>query len=92
MQPYAEQMESIIDPMCDCGHTQQTIHHIVNECPKRKFHCELNEINELTDDAIEWIRNKDIYLWRVGEKNFLYDELIWLNFLHFFFSLSIFCK
>ncbi len=52
-----------IDSMCDCGHghPQQTNHHIVNECPMRKFNGGITEINELTDDALEWIRNLDVY-------------------------------
>lgn len=51
-----------IDTMCDCGHPEQTIHHIVNDCPIRKFDGGLSEINELTDNAIEWIKNLDVWL------------------------------
>ena len=51
-----------VDPKCDCGHPDQTIHHIVNECPMRKFSGGLHEINDLTDEAIEWIRNLDVKL------------------------------
>jgi len=50
------------DPSCDCGHPDQTIHHIVNECPNRKFDGGLREINELTDYAIRWIRELDLKL------------------------------
>lgn len=26
-----------ISPACDCGNQMQTIHHIVNDCPNRRF-------------------------------------------------------
>lgn len=51
-----------IMPDCDCGHPNQTIHHIVNECETRKFHGQLDELNLVTDEAIEWLSELDIEL------------------------------
>lgn len=51
-----------IAPDCDCGHENQTIDHIVNECWKRKFSGGIRELNQVTDNAAKWLDELDIYL------------------------------
>lgn len=52
----------LIAPDCDCGHNNQTIDHIVNDCQRRKFNGEMLELNQVTDDAAKWLDEMDIYL------------------------------
>jgi hypothetical protein len=40
-------------PDCDCGADQQTMRHIVNECPLRSFSGGLAVLNEAGPDAVE---------------------------------------
>lgn len=47
-------------PSCDCGHDNQTIHHIVEDCPKRRFHRGIEGIHAANNNALEWIRELDI--------------------------------
>ncbi|KAJ6641276.1 hypothetical protein Bhyg_06211 [Pseudolycoriella hygida] len=42
-----------IDPMSDCGEPNQTIYHIVNDCVIRKFEGGIEELNDVTDEAVE---------------------------------------
>lgn len=51
-----------IAPDCDCGHTNQTIEHIVNDCPRRKFSGGITELNQVTDNAAKWLEELDISL------------------------------
>ena len=46
-------------PTCD-GQTDQTMNHIINGCPIHLFLGGLNELNELTDAANEWLKNLDL--------------------------------
>jgi len=39
------------NPACDCGETQQTIEHIIVDCPGRRFQGNMKEITELTKEA-----------------------------------------
>lgn len=53
----------IPSPACDCGAPIQTMTHIVEECPRRKFNYGgLKELNELSQNAIDWLDNLDISL------------------------------
>ncbi|KAL4119302.1 hypothetical protein QTP88_012127 [Uroleucon formosanum] len=49
-------------PTCDCGHDNQTIHHIVEDCPKRRFNRGIEGIHAASNEALEWIRELDIAL------------------------------
>jgi len=49
-------------PTCDCGHDNQTIHHIVEDCPKRRFNRGIEGIHAVNNEALEWIRELDIAL------------------------------
>ena len=50
------------DPSCDCGFAIQDIHHIVAECPLRRFSGSLFDINIGNDPANIWLDNLDIKL------------------------------
>lgn len=47
---------------CDCGATDQTMLHIVNDCPLRKFSGGIEGVNRLDEGAIEWLDNLDLNL------------------------------
>jgi len=47
---------------CHCSETQQTIEHIIVDCPERRFQRNMKEITELTKEAVDWITNLDINL------------------------------
>lgn len=49
-------------PFCDCngGTIVQTMNHIVNDCPIRRFDGGIQQLNLVAADAIEWLRNLDI--------------------------------
>lgn len=50
-------------PVCDCdGVTVQSMSHIVNDCPQRRFSGGFNDLHSATSDAIEWIKNLDLNL------------------------------
>ena len=49
-------------PDCDCGAVQQTMQHIVNECPLRSFPGGLAVLNEAGPDAVEYLRRFDLNL------------------------------
>jgi hypothetical protein len=49
-------------PVCDCGANQQTMSHIVNECPIRRFNGGLVELSEKGPNAISFLENLDILL------------------------------
>jgi hypothetical protein len=49
-------------PVCDCRADQQTMSHIVIECPIRRFNGGLVELNEASPDAISFLENWDILL------------------------------
>ncbi|XP_055714418.1 uncharacterized protein LOC129808670 [Phlebotomus papatasi] len=50
------------DPKCDCGCPTQTLQHIINECPRRRFDGGLNSLNNLTAEARLWLSNLDVQL------------------------------
>ena len=45
---------------CDCGDADQTMAHIVNDCPIRKFIGGIEALNRLDDGAIDWLMNLDL--------------------------------
>ena len=47
---------------CDCGVEEQTIAHIVEECPLRKFDGDLRTLHNVTSSALDWLLNLDICL------------------------------
>lgn len=49
-------------PSCSCGCPEQTMAHIVNDCPDRKFPGGLNLLHECNTDAVNWISQLDIDL------------------------------
>jgi hypothetical protein len=49
-------------PVCDCGPDPQTMSHIVNECPIRRFNGGLVELSEPGPNAISFLKNLDILL------------------------------
>ena len=51
-------------PVCDCGADEQTMHHIVNDCPLRSFPGGLVALNEVTPVAVEYLSQLNLNLWR----------------------------
>lgn len=50
-------------PLCDkCNAAEQTVYHIVQECPATRYEGSLNEIHQLTPEAIEWLRGCNVPL------------------------------
>jgi len=48
-------------PYCDCGVSViQTMEHILNECPMRKFNGNIQTLHNATTEAISWLRDLDI--------------------------------
>lgn len=47
---------------CDCGAMDQTMSHIVNDCPIRKYREGIEGLNRLDEGAIEWLLNLDLNL------------------------------
>ena len=52
----------IESPMCDCSLCDQTMDHIISECPLHKFSGGLGRLSGLRRGAIDWIRNLDIMI------------------------------
>lgn len=50
------------DPGCDCGAQEQTIHHIVSECPLRAFTGTDDDFLRATPQAVEWLQNLSVEL------------------------------
>lgn len=49
--------------LCDCDHSSiQSMRHIIDDCPLRRFSGGISEIHSATTDSIEWIRNLDLNL------------------------------
>jgi hypothetical protein len=47
---------------CDCGHPQQKMDHIVNDCPLRSFDGGLPILHELTPEGIQYLKDLDLDL------------------------------
>lgn len=48
-------------PNCDCNvDVIQSMNHILNDCPMRKFNGDIVRLNEAGSEAIEWLHNLDI--------------------------------
>lgn len=52
----------IDSPECDCGAPEQTIKHIVIDCPLRKFPGNWDDFLTATPDALNWIASLDVDL------------------------------
>lgn len=52
----------ISSPSCDCGDLDQTISHIINSCPRRRFVGNIQEISSLSERAVDYLENLDIIL------------------------------
>ena len=48
------------DPFCDCGQVNQTIHHIINDCPRRYFHGSKRELYNASEIAKDLLSKLDI--------------------------------
>lgn len=46
----------IDDPSCSCGEPQQTMSHILLDCPLYRYNGDIEEIIELNDSAINWLK------------------------------------
>jgi hypothetical protein len=46
--------------MCDCGAEEQTMNHIVNDCPIRSFPGGLLALNDASPAAVEYLSNLDL--------------------------------
>jgi hypothetical protein len=49
-------------PYCDCDADQQTINHIINECPRRRFPGKWTTLNSADPDAVEYFMNLNLNL------------------------------
>ncbi|KAI5752896.1 hypothetical protein M8J77_021569 [Diaphorina citri] len=48
------------DEIYDCGHPDQTMNHILNECPISSHPGNLEDMVSLTDDAKTWLQNLNV--------------------------------
>lgn len=44
---------------CDCG-KEQIMNHILQQCPRRRYGGELNNIFDTTKEAVDWTKNLDL--------------------------------
>jgi len=49
-------------PACDCGHSPQTMEHIIRHCPIRAFNKPIADIHNISNAALTWLRSLDIPL------------------------------
>jgi len=47
---------------CDCGHSLQSISHIISDCPLHAFNGTVEELHKATENVVTWIRTLDIQL------------------------------
>lgn len=47
---------------CDCNDVVQTVQHVVQDCPVRAFPGSLEELHEVSPEAVVWLDNLDISL------------------------------
>lgn len=47
---------------CDCGEPNQTMKHIANECPNRKFVGGMEGLHRLDEGAVEWLTDLDLMI------------------------------
>ncbi|KAI5742795.1 hypothetical protein M8J77_011427 [Diaphorina citri] len=48
------------DEICDCGHPNQTMNHILNDCPILSYPGNLEDLVSLTDNAKTWLQNINV--------------------------------
>lgn len=49
-------------PACDCGAQEQTVQHIIKDCPQRKYPGPFSDFINATPSAISWLQSLDIEL------------------------------
>jgi len=49
-------------PNYDCGHPNQTISHIISECPNRKYNWSLEDFSSAPLRVVKWLANLDLEL------------------------------
>ncbi len=47
---------------CDCGEPNQTMNHIVNDCPNRRFIGGIEGLHRLDEGAVEWLTDLDLLI------------------------------
>ncbi len=47
-------------PACDCGDPHQTMIHLTDYCPIRRFPGGIQKLNEVSKESIVWLENFDI--------------------------------
>lgn len=48
-------------PYCDCDNVSiQSMNHVLNVCHLRHFTGDLSDLNSVTDEAVEWLKNLDL--------------------------------
>lgn len=53
----------ISSAVCDCGYAEQSMNHIVENCPLRRFSGPFIELSDAsTQQAIDWLSNLDLQL------------------------------
>ena len=46
---------------CDCdGSTIQSMNHLIDDCPNRKFNDGMDALHSPSDEAIDWLTNFDV--------------------------------
>ena len=69
------------DQSCDCGADVQTMAHIVNECPLRRFQEGLASLHNVSESGLELLCTLDLALWREIFKFLLFDAgTLYLSF------------
>jgi len=48
-------------PLCSCG-AEQTIGHIIEECPNTKFEGGMKKLHEAATEAVNWITSLETLL------------------------------
>lgn len=49
-------------PMCDCGEPVQSMHHIIYDCPKRKYPGDTLDLLLPDENAARWVKELDVKL------------------------------
>lgn len=51
----------IESPACDCGAQDQTMNHIIRECPQRRFTGDWEELMTASAPALSWLKSLDVH-------------------------------
>ena len=49
------------DPSCPCGNQQQTMNHLLKDCPIFKYNGDMNDIKELNSQAVKWLDTLNLW-------------------------------